>query len=78
MKRRITLRSGEGVKIQDKKRLRCTALFRVRKGSRWAVHLSYKKCSEQGFNFFQLAALVTEEGGTVHTINSSTATMKGE
>ena len=34
-----------------------------------ALHICDNKCSEQGFKFFQLAAVVTEEGGAVHTIN---------
>ena len=35
----------------------------------WALHMCDNKCVEEGFKFFQLAATVTEEGGTVHTTN---------
>ena len=35
----------------------------------WALHVCDNKCSEQGFKYFQQAAVVTEEGGAVHTIN---------
>ena len=29
----------------------------------WALHISDNKCREEGFKFFQLSAIVTEEGG---------------
>ena len=32
------------------------------------VHLCDNECSEQGFKYFQLAAILSEEGGAVHTI----------
>ena len=31
----------------------------------WALRLCDNECSEQGFKHFQLAAIVTEEGGAV-------------
>ena len=36
---------------------------------RWAVHMCDNKCREEGFKFNQIAAIVTEEGGAVRTIN---------
>ena len=35
----------------------------------WALHIVRPKCREESFRFFQLVAIVTEEGGAVHTIN---------
>ena len=34
----------------------------------WALHLFYNECSEQGFKYFQLAAIASEEEGAVCTI----------
>ena len=34
----------------------------------WALQMCDNKCREEGFEFFQLAAIVTEEGAA-HTIN---------
>ena len=36
---------------------------------RWALHMCDKKCRETGFKFYELAAIVVEEGDTPHTIN---------
>ena len=36
---------------------------------RWAVHTCDNKCKEKGCKFFELTAVVTEEGGAAHTIN---------
>ena len=36
---------------------------------RSALHMCDNKCREEGFKFYQLAAIVTEEGGAAHTIN---------
>ena len=35
----------------------------------WALHVCDNECREQGFKYFQLAAIVSEGGGAVHTIN---------
>ena len=35
----------------------------------WALHVYENKCREESFKFFQLVAIVTEEGGAAHTIN---------
>ena len=34
----------------------------------WALHLCDNQCREQGFKFHQIAGIVTEEAGAVHTI----------
>ena len=36
----------------------------------WALHVRANTCREESFKFFQLAAVVTEEGGAARTINS--------
>ena len=36
---------------------------------RWALHICDNKCREKGFTFFQVAAVVSQEGGAAHTIN---------
>ena len=36
---------------------------------RWALHICDNKCREKGFTFFQVAAIVSQEGGAAHTIN---------
>ena len=38
---------------------------------RWALHICDNKCREKGFTFFQVAAIVSQEGGAAHTINLS-------
>ena len=38
-------------------------------GPLWVLHLCDNECSEQGFKYIQLAAIVSEEGGAVRTIN---------
>ena len=35
----------------------------------WALQVCDSKCREENFTFFRFAAVVTEEGGTGHTIN---------
>ena len=35
----------------------------------WALYLCDNECSEQGFKYFQLVAIVSEEGGAVRTVN---------
>ena len=35
---------------------------------RWALHMCDNECNEEGFKFYQLAAIVVE-GGAAHTIN---------
>ena len=37
-----------------------------------ALHLCDNGCMEQGFKYFQIAAIVSEEGGAVHTFNVCT------
>ena len=37
--------------------------------SREAAHWCDNQCSERGFRFNQIGAMVTEEGGEAHTIN---------
>ena len=65
MKRRMTLRSGEDVGQEEVEELGLvpTAVSEPL----WAEHMCDNKCSEQGFKFFQLAAIVTEEAGAVRT-----------
>ena len=36
---------------------------------RWALHMCDNKCSIEGFKFYQLAVIVTEEGGASRSIN---------
>ena len=36
---------------------------------RWSLHVCDNKCREKGFTFFQVAAVVSQEGGAAHTIN---------
>ena len=36
---------------------------------RWALHMCDDKCREKGFEFFHIAAIVSEEGGVAHTTN---------
>ena len=46
----------------------------------WALHTCENKCSEQGCKVFQLAAIVTAEGGRQFTQSTctSTATQQGD
>ena len=36
---------------------------------RWSLQRCDNKCREKGFTFFQVAAVVSQEGGAAHTIN---------
>ena len=36
---------------------------------RLALHICDNKCNKEGFKFYQLAAIVVDEGGAAHTIN---------
>ena len=36
---------------------------------RWALHMWNNKCREKGFQFFQIAAIVSEERDAAHTLN---------
>ena len=36
---------------------------------RWALHMCADECTEKCLKFFQIAAIVTGEGGAAHTIN---------
>ena len=36
---------------------------------RWGLHMCCNKCREKGFMFYEIAAIVSEEGGAAQTIN---------
>ena len=37
---------------------------------RWALHMCDNKCTEKGYKLCQIAAVVTVEGGAVHTLKT--------
>ena len=65
--RPLTSCTEQKMEVEDEKNME--ELSFVTRAPRWALHMCDNNCKERGFKFFQIAAVVSEEGGAAHTIN---------